>query len=46
MRREHIDYVMIGPLELVSMSANQSFFSHYARVADCGAYQLYKVSSH
>ena len=45
MRREHIDYVMIGPLELVSMSANERFFSHYAKVADCGAYQLYKVSS-
>jgi hypothetical protein len=45
LRQEHVDYVMIGPLELVSMSANQSFFSHYARVADCGAYQLYKVSS-
>ena len=45
MRREHIDYVMIGPLERVSMSANEAFFSHYVKVAEYGAYHLYKVSS-
>jgi hypothetical protein len=45
MRREHIDYVMIGPLERVSLSANEAFFSHYVKVAECGAYRLYKVSS-
>ena len=45
MRREHIDYVMIGPLERVSMSANEAFFSHYVKVAEDGAYHLYKVSS-
>ena len=45
MRREHIDYVMIGPLERVSMSANEAFFSHYVKVAEDGAYRLYKVSS-
>jgi hypothetical protein len=44
LQREHIDYVMIGPLERVSMSANEAFFSHYVKVAECGAYQLYKVS--
>jgi len=45
MRREHIDYVMIGPLERISMSANEAFFSHYVKVAESGAYDLYKVSS-
>jgi hypothetical protein len=45
MRREHIDYVMIGPLERISMSANEVFFSHYVKVAESGAYELYKVSS-
>ena len=45
LRREHIDYVMIGPLERVSMSADESFFSHYVKVAEYGAYDLYKVSS-
>jgi hypothetical protein len=45
MRQEHIDYVMIGPLERVSMSANEAFFSHYVKVAEFGAYHLYKVSS-
>jgi hypothetical protein len=44
MRREHIDYVMIGPLERTSMSANEAFFSHYVKVAQYGAYHLYKVS--
>ena len=45
MRREHVDYVMIGPLERESMSANEVFFSHYAKIAEHGAYRLYKVSS-
>lgn len=45
MRREHIDYVMIGPLERGSMSANEAFFSHYVKIAEYGAYHLYKVSS-
>jgi hypothetical protein len=45
MRREHIDYVMIGPLERASMSANEAFFSQYVKVAQCGPYDLYKVSS-
>jgi uncharacterized membrane protein len=45
MRREHIDYVMIGPLERVSMSANEAFFSKYLKVAESGAYELYRVSS-
>jgi hypothetical protein len=44
MRRERIDYVMIGPLERMSMSANELFFSHYVKVAESGAYELYKVS--
>jgi hypothetical protein len=45
MRREHIDYVMIGPLERISMSANEVFFSHYVKVAQSGAYELYWVSA-
>lgn len=45
MRREHIDYVMIGPLERRSMSANEAFFSRYIKVAECGEYHLYKISS-
>lgn len=45
MRQEHVDYVMIGPLERESMSADEAFFSHYAKVAEHGAYRLYKVSS-
>jgi hypothetical protein len=45
MRWEHIDYVIVGPLERLSMSANEAFFSHYVEVSKCGAYHLYKVSS-
>jgi hypothetical protein len=45
MRREHIAYVMVGPLERQSMSANEAFFSHYVKISECGAYHLYKVSS-
>ena len=45
LRLEHIDYVMIGPLERISMSANEVFFSHYVKVAESGAYAFYKVSS-
>jgi len=45
MRREHIEYVIIGPLERMSMSANEAFFSRYVKVAEYGAYDLYKVSS-
>jgi uncharacterized membrane protein len=45
MRREHVAYVMVGPLERLSMSANEAFFSHYVEVSKCGAYHLYKVSS-
>jgi hypothetical protein len=44
LRQENIDYVVIGPVERGSMSANEAFFSHYAKIAECGAYQLYKVS--
>jgi len=45
MRREHIAYVMVGPLERQSMSANEAFFFHYVKISECGAYHLYKVSS-
>jgi uncharacterized membrane protein len=45
MRREHIAYVVIGPLERQSMSANEAFFSNYVKVSECGPYDLYKVSS-
>jgi hypothetical protein len=45
MRREHIAYVVIGPLERKSMSANEAFFSNYVKVSECGPYDLYKVSS-
>jgi hypothetical protein len=45
MRREHIDYVMIGPLERASMSVNETFFSNYVKIAERGPYHFYKVSS-
>lgn len=46
MRSEHVDYVMIGPVERVSMSANEAFFGQYVKIAEHGTYRLYRVSLH
>jgi len=43
LRRYHVEYVLIGPSEVVSMKVNQQFWSRYTRVAQIGAYRLYKT---
>src|SRR5262249_14225061 len=45
LRRYGVDYVMIGPQELVGVGANQAYFETTARrVYSSGGYTVYRVS--
>jgi len=44
LKQNHIDYVVVGPLERLSMPVNEDFFSHFTKVGEVGEYRLYKVS--
>lgn len=44
LRRYDIDYVLIGPAELASLSVNEQFWSQYAVQAQEGPYRLYKIN--
>jgi hypothetical protein len=43
LRRYRVEYVLIGPSEVISMKVNQQFWSRYTQVAQIGAYRLYKT---
>ncbi|HZI58181.1 MAG TPA: hypothetical protein VFF39_15470 [Verrucomicrobiae bacterium] len=46
LRRYGVDYVLIGPLELAQIRANEQFWSQYTRLSTAGAYRIYKVRNH
>ena len=41
----HVNYVVIGPVELANMQINQEFWLRYPMVAQVGAYRLFQTSS-
>ncbi|MDT7541016.1 MAG: hypothetical protein QOE33_920 [Acidobacteriota bacterium] len=43
--REHVEYVVISPLERTSLTVNEQFFTRYKKVGETGAYRLYKITS-
>ncbi len=43
LRRNQVDYVLIGPEELASMHVNPQFWSRYPEVAQIGQYRLYST---
>jgi hypothetical protein len=45
LRRNQVDYALIGPEELRSMHVNQQFWSRYSRVAQIGQYRLYRTNA-
>ena len=42
--KNHIDYVVVGPLERAGMTVNEEFFSRFRKVGEVGEYRLYKIS--
>jgi uncharacterized membrane protein len=40
-----IDYVVVGPHERTRMPVDEAFFEQYPRVAELGAYRLYRVAA-
>lgn len=44
LRRYGVDYALIGPTELASLSVNEQFWSQYALQAEQGTYRLYKIN--
>jgi hypothetical protein len=43
LRKNNIEYVVVGPLERLIMPVNDQFFSRYQKVGDVGDYALYKI---
>jgi len=43
-RRNGIDYVVVGPHERNIMVVNEGFFSKFQILGDVGGYRLYKVA--
>ena len=39
-----IEYVVVGPLERVSMAVNDSYFQRYANIGEVGDYRLYRTT--
>jgi hypothetical protein len=42
--KNHVDYVIVSPLEKEMMQVNESFFQRFPKVAEIGQYHLYKIS--
>jgi hypothetical protein len=45
LRRYGVDYVLVGPAELASLNVNETFWSQYPKLAQAGAYRLYKLDT-
>ncbi|MGH9901441.1 MAG: hypothetical protein ACRD68_06460, partial [Pyrinomonadaceae bacterium] len=43
-RRHGVEYVVVGPLEQLSLQVNDQFFERYTKVGEAGAYRLYKTT--
>jgi hypothetical protein len=46
LRQYGVDYVLISPLEVNSLQVNEPFWSHYQKLAQTGAYRIYKTRVH
>ena len=44
LERYHVDAVLVGPLERATLVVNKDFFAQYPKVAESGAYRLYKIA--
>jgi hypothetical protein len=45
LKQNKIEYVLISPIELSEMEANESYFEKFPVVAESGMYKLYKISN-
>jgi hypothetical protein len=45
LKQYKIEYVLISPIELSEMNANEAFFEKFPIVAESGQYKLYKIAN-
>jgi hypothetical protein len=43
LQKYHVDYVLVGPMELASFKVNEQFWSKYKPLSQAGAYRIYKI---
>jgi hypothetical protein len=46
LRQYGVDYVLISPLEVNTLQVDEPFWSHHEKVAQTGAYRIYKTRVH
>jgi hypothetical protein len=44
LRKYHVEYAVVGPLERHAMPVNEQFFSRFQKVGEAGEYRLYKIT--
>jgi hypothetical protein len=44
LRKDHVEYAVVGPLERLAMPVNEEFFSRFQKVGEAGEYRLYKIT--
>lgn len=44
LRKNQVDYAVVGPLEKLVMPVNEQFFSRFQKVGESGGYRLYKIA--
>ena len=43
LRKYHVDYVLVGPMELASFGVNEQFWSKHKVLSQAGAYRVYQI---
>jgi hypothetical protein len=44
LRKNRVEYAVVGPLEKLGLAVNESFFSRFQKVGEAGEYRLYKIN--
>jgi hypothetical protein len=44
LRKNGVEYAVVGPLEKLVLSVNEPFFSRFKKVGEAGEYRLYKIN--
>jgi len=44
LRKNGVEYAVVGPLEKLVLSVNEPFFSQFKKVGEAGEYRLYKIN--